>query len=64
MYMSKIVDLTKVLSQEHEKKWVALSKDNSRVVDFDADLLALDKRVKTDEVTFMKVPPSGAYLSF
>ena len=64
MSSNTIVDLTKVLSKEHEKKWVALSKDNSKVVDFDVDLLALDKRVKTDEVTFMKVPASDVYLGF
>ncbi len=52
---SHVIDLTSVLKKEHEQKWVALSRDNARVVDFDADLLALDKRVKRDEVTFMKV---------
>ena len=61
---SHVIDLTSVLSKEHEKKWVALSKDNKRVIDFDADLIALDKRVNKDEVVFMKVPPSDVYLSF
>lgn len=59
-----IVDLTKILTKEHEKKWVALSKDNSQVIDFDDDLIALDKRVNPGDVTFMRVPPSDAYLSF
>lgn len=36
---NEVVDLTSVLSEIHEKKWVALSKDNKVVVDFDADLL-------------------------
>ena len=60
----QVIDLTTVLSSEHETKWVALSKDNKRVVDFDESLIALDKRVNKDEVTFMKVPPSDVYLSF
>ncbi len=64
MSSNTVVDLTKVLSKEHEMKWVALSKDNSKVIDFDADLLTLDKRVQAEEVTFMKVPASDVYLSF
>ena len=61
---SHVIDLTKVLTKDHEKKWVALSKDNKKVIDFDVDLIALDKRVNRSEVTFMKVPPSDVYLSF
>jgi hypothetical protein len=61
---NQVIDLTSVLSTEHEKKWVALSKDNKKVVDFDESLSALDKRVNKDEVTFMKVPPRDVYLSF
>ena len=64
MSSNTIVDLTKVLSKEHEMKWVALSKDSSRVIDFDVDLLILDKRVQSEDVTFMKVPASNVYLSF
>jgi hypothetical protein len=61
---NQVIDLTSVLSIEHEKKWVALSKDNKKVVDFDVSLIELDKRVNKDEVTYMKVPPSDVYLSF
>lgn len=61
---TQVTDLTVVLSKEHEKKWVALSKDNKKVVDFDESLIALDKRVNKNEVTYMKVPPSDVYLSF
>jgi hypothetical protein len=61
---SHVVDLTTVLKKEHEQKWVALSRDNTRVVDFDVDLLALDRRVNKDEVTYMKVPSSSMFLSF
>jgi hypothetical protein len=59
-----VVDLTTILTHEHERKWVALSKDNKKVVDFDKSLIELDKRVNRDEVTFMKVPPSDVYLCF
>lgn len=61
---TKAIDLTTILSKIHEKKWVALTKDNKKVVDFDADLIALDKRVDKSQVVFMKVPPSDVYLSF
>jgi hypothetical protein len=59
-----VVDLTSILSKEHEMKWVALSKDNTKVIDFDTSLIELDKRVNKDEVTYMKVPSSDVYLSF
>lgn len=65
MFMTpKAVDLTKILTKEHERKWVALTRDNKRVVAFDDDLIALDKKVGDQDVVFMKVPASDAYLSF
>ncbi|CAN5732599.1 hypothetical protein BH11PAT2_BH11PAT2_07180 [soil metagenome] len=60
----KPIDLTKVIKKEHELKWVALSKDNKRVVAFDKSLVALSKEVKGKDVTYMKVPQSGVYLNF
>jgi hypothetical protein len=62
--MKPVIDLTKILTKDHEKKWVALSRDNTKVVNYDADLLALDKKVAGQDVVFMKVPPSDVYLSF
>ncbi len=59
-----VVDLSQILTKEHEQKWVALSRDNKRVVAFDEDLVKLDERVGDQDVTFMKVPPSQVYLSF
>ena len=61
---TQVIDLTTVLKKEHDQKWVALSKDNKKVVDFDVNLIELDKRVDKDKVTYMKVPPSDMYLSF
>jgi hypothetical protein len=59
-----VIDLTSVLSREHEKKWVALSKDNKCVVDYDESLIELGKRVDKRQVTFMKAPPTDVYLCF
>lgn len=59
-----VIDLTTILTREHEQKWVALSRDNKTVVAFDADLTKLDQRVGGKDVVFMKVPRSDAYLSF
>lgn len=59
--------ITKRLAKElgkHERKWVALSRDHTRIVDIDASLARLDERVKSAEVVFMKVPPADGYLSF
>lgn len=61
---SLLVDLTNILTKEHEEKWVALTRDNTKVVAFDEDLTRLDARVGDQEVVFMKVPRSDGYLSF
>jgi hypothetical protein len=60
----KNTDLSKILKKEHEKKWVALSADNTEVIAFDEDLLKLDARVNGQDVVYMKVPSSDVYLSF
>ena len=57
-------DLTKVITKDLEGKWVALSSDNTRVVGASEDLMALKERVGTEDVTYMKIPPFDAYLSF
>lgn len=57
-------DLTKILTQEHEKKWVALSRDNKTVVAYDDDLIELDRQVDGQDVVFMKVPSADVFLSF
>lgn len=62
--MAKNIDLSKVLTEEHERKWVALSADNTKVVDYGDSLVELDKRVSGQDVVYMKVPPSDVYLSF
>ena len=61
---NKVIDLTTILTREHEQKWVALSRDNKTVVAFGADLITLDQRVGDKDVVFMKGPRSDVYLSF
>ena len=58
------MNLIKILKAEHEKKWVALSKDLKKIVSFNESLSALKKNVGNTEVVYMKIPPSGVYLSF
>lgn len=50
----------------YERQWVALSRDNLRIVDTDTSLAALAKRIDVsgEAVTYMKVPRTDAYLSF
>ena len=59
-------DLTKVLSREHEQKWVALTKDHSTLVDFADNLKILRDRLgdhKNDYI-FMRVLRSDREYSF
>lgn len=62
--MKGSLNLHKIIEPKHEKKWVALSPDKSKVVGFDESLLALKKKIGSEKVVFMKVPPSDMYLSF
>lgn len=50
-------NLTKVLKKIHEEKWVALSRGQRKVIDFDADLLELRERLgkKRNNYTYMRV---------
>lgn len=42
-------DLSKLLKREHIGKWVALSEDQTRVVDFSENLSELTHRIGADE---------------
>ena len=58
-------DLTKVLKKVHERKWVALSKDQDRVIDYAENLSDLRSRVNNEsEVTYMKVLASDTEYAF
>lgn len=52
-------DFTKVLTKDHEDKWVAFSPDYKKVVDFSADLIELRKRIGNKDAVYLKIPESG-----
>jgi hypothetical protein len=55
--MKANADFTKILGTEHEEKWVALSKNRRKVVDFDISLPELRDRLgaKKSNCVYMKV---------
>jgi len=59
-------NLTGILKKAHEEKWVALSKDQTKVLDFDASLLKLSERVekKNRDYVYMKVLRSDTEYCF
>jgi len=61
--MKNTLNLHSIIKEEHEKKWVAVSKDKSEVVGFDGSLVELRKKIGNEKVVFMKIPPSDVYLS-
>ncbi len=62
--MKNTVNLAKIITEVHERKWVALSTDKTTVVGFDENLVELRKKIGDVQVVFMKVPPADTYLSF
>ncbi len=62
--MGAELNLHTIIKEEHEKNWVALSRDKTEVIAFDKDLLELKKKIGDQKVTFMKIPPADVYLSF
>ncbi|HEY4487748.1 MAG TPA: hypothetical protein VI483_03230 [Candidatus Paceibacterota bacterium] len=59
-------DLTKILAKKHEEKWVALSKDRTKVLDYDISLVKLSDRVekKNRDFVYMKVLRSDTEYCF
>lgn len=62
--METLANLTKTLTKDHEKKWVAFADDYSRIVGFNESLVELKKDVGDTDVVYMKIPPSDVYLTF
>ena len=62
--MRKNTDLTKIIKKSHENKWVALSPDRSKVVDYSENLVTLREKVGNREVTYMKVLSSNVIHAF
>ncbi len=62
--MKKFIDLTKILTREHEDKWVVLSNDYKKVLGFSDDLVELRDKFGIEKVIYKKVPLSGRSYSF
>ena len=59
-------DLTKILRKEHEEKWVALTKNHERLVDFADTLKVLRDRLgeSKNDYVYMRVLRSDLEYSF
>lgn len=59
-------NLTKVLKKKHEEKWVALSPNHRKIIDFDPSLASLCDRLgdKQHRYTLMRVPRSDMEYCF
>ncbi len=62
--MKNGIDLSTVLKREHENKWVALSDDYKKVIDFSDNLEHLTERVGVENVVYIKVPIFGISYAF
>ncbi len=62
--MEKQTDLSTVLGREHERKWVALTRDYRNVVAASDTLVALKRQVGDKDVVYLKVPSSEVVYSY
>jgi hypothetical protein len=62
--MKNVIDLQKILKKDHEEKWVALTDDYKKVIDFSENLVDLKGRVGIDKVIYIKVPTFGRSYAF
>ncbi|OGC85275.1 hypothetical protein A3F55_00725 [Candidatus Adlerbacteria bacterium RIFCSPHIGHO2_12_FULL_53_18] len=62
--MKGALNLHKIIEAKHEKKWIALSRDKTKIVAFDESLMELKQKIGDQKVVYMKVPSADAYLSF
>ena len=58
-----IIDFSKI-KREDENKWVALSKDHSKILHISEKLIDLKKKVGNQDVVYMKIPVSGSFYAF
>ena len=58
------VDLSKILTKSHEKMWVALSPNRSKVLGYSASLVELKNKLTTKDVVYMKVLPRDTSFAF
>ena len=57
-------DFTKIIKKEHEGKWVALSKDGTKVLASAESLVELKEKIGDVEHVTMKVPRSDVSYAF
>lgn len=64
--MRKNANLTKIIGKEHEEKWVALSKDHARLIDFADTLKILRDKLgeRKNDFVYMRVLRSDQEYSF
>jgi hypothetical protein len=62
--MERNTNLSKILSKIHENKWVALSRDRSKVLDYSESLLRLKSKIATEDAVYVKVLPSDMSFAF
>jgi hypothetical protein len=48
-------NLNKILNKSHEKKWVALSSNRSKVLGYSSDLVELKNKINNRDAVYMKV---------
>ena len=58
------VDFSKILDKSHEKKWVALSPDRSKVLGSSFNLIELKNTISEKKAIYMKVLPRDASFAF
>lgn len=64
--MDKNNDFTRIIKKEHEKNWVALNKDRTKVIAYDKSLSALQDKLgkKKDSAIYTKILPSDTIFAF
>jgi hypothetical protein len=62
--MKKNADFTKILTKSHEKKWVALSPNRSKILGSSANLVKLTNKVNDKDAIYMKVLSSDTSFHF
>ncbi len=62
--MEDSLDLRNVLTKDHSQKWVALSHDYKKVIDYSDDLIELRKKIGVADAVYIKVPESGRHYAF
>lgn len=57
-------DFRKIIKRDHENKWVAFNKSQTKIIDYSESLLTLEKKVGKREVIYFKVPSSKTVYAF